>query len=110
PQNQPIFSVIREDEKVDAVISLLQEICGNLEDPATGIVVKVPVNQVVSLAPELGPDAAAGDQSRLPADGRTTVVSRVGPGMRHARPGADERTQGARQPSSEDETWRARTR
>jgi len=69
PQNQTIFSVIREDEKVDAVISLLQEICGNLEDPATGIVVTVPVNRVVGLAPELGHDAAAEDQSRLPADG-----------------------------------------
>lgn len=54
PQNQTLFSVIREDDKVDAVIALLQEICGNLEDPATGIVVTVPVNRAVGLAPELG--------------------------------------------------------
>lgn len=54
PRNQTLFSVIREDEKVDAVIALLQEICGNLEDPATGIVVTVPVNRAVGLAPELG--------------------------------------------------------
>jgi nitrogen regulatory protein P-II 1 len=54
PQNQTIFSVIREDEKVDGVIALLQEICGDLENPATGIVFTIPVNRVVGLAPELG--------------------------------------------------------
>lgn len=54
PRNQTIFAVIREDAKVDAVIALLQEICGNLEDPATGIVFTVPVTRVVGLSPELG--------------------------------------------------------
>jgi nitrogen regulatory protein P-II 1 len=56
PQNQTIFSVIREDEKVDGVIALLREICGDLEDPATGIVFTIPINRVVGLAPELGDD------------------------------------------------------
>ncbi len=54
PQNQTIFSVIKEDEKVEMAIALLQEICGSLEDPATGIVFTVPVTRVVGLAPELG--------------------------------------------------------
>ena len=54
PQNQTIFSVIRDDGKVDQVIALLQEICGNLDDPATGIVFTIPVTRVVGLAPELG--------------------------------------------------------
>jgi nitrogen regulatory protein P-II 1 len=54
PRNHTIFSVIREPEKVDQVIDLLQEICGDLEDPATGIVFTVPVSRVVGLAPELG--------------------------------------------------------
>jgi len=54
PQNQTIFSVIREDAKVEGVIRLLQEICGDLEDPATGIVFTIPVTRVVGLAPELG--------------------------------------------------------
>ena len=54
PQNQTIFSVIREDDKVDAVIALLQEICGNLEAPATGIAFTVPVSRAVGLAPEFG--------------------------------------------------------
>jgi nitrogen regulatory protein P-II 1 len=68
PQNTTIFSVIREPEKVDRVIDLLREICGNLEDPATGIVFTTPVTRVVGLAPELGegsrdtPSHAAGGE------------------------------------------------
>lgn len=54
PQNQTVFSVIREQSKVDGAITLLQEICGNMNDPATGIVMTVPVSRVVGLAPELG--------------------------------------------------------
>jgi nitrogen regulatory protein P-II 1 len=60
PQNQTIFSVIREDEKVDQVISVLQEICGNFDDPATGIVFTVPIGRVIGLAPELEGDGEAG--------------------------------------------------
>jgi len=55
-QNYTIFSVIRDAGKVDEVIRLLQEICGNLEDPATGIVFTIPATRVVGLAPELGED------------------------------------------------------
>src|SRR5690625_7955472 len=36
PQNQTIFSVIKEDEKVDGAISLLQEICGRSEERRVG--------------------------------------------------------------------------
>lgn len=54
PKNQTIFSVIREDAKVEGALALLQEICGDLSDPATGIAFTVPVNRVVGLAPELG--------------------------------------------------------
>jgi nitrogen regulatory protein P-II 1 len=54
PQNQTIFSVIREEEKVDGVLQLLREICGDLESPATGIAFTIPVNRVVGLAPEFG--------------------------------------------------------
>ena len=53
PQNQTIFSVIR-DEKVDAVIALLQEICGDFDNGGTGIVMTVPLTRVVGLAKELG--------------------------------------------------------
>lgn len=55
PQNQTIFSVIKETEKVDGAVALLQAICGDMNDPATGIVFTIPVNRVVGLAPELGP-------------------------------------------------------
>lgn len=54
PQNQTIFSVIREDDKVEGVLKLLQEICGDLENPATGIAFTIPVTRVVGLAPEIG--------------------------------------------------------
>jgi nitrogen regulatory protein P-II 1 len=54
PQNQTIFSVIQEEEKVEGALALLQEICGDLNNPATGIAFTIPVNRVVGLAPELG--------------------------------------------------------
>ena len=54
PQNQTIFSVIDSDEKVEGAIALLQEICGDLDNPATGIVFTIPVTRVTGLAPELG--------------------------------------------------------
>jgi len=57
PQNRTIFSVIADD-KVDSAVALLQEVCGNLGDPATGIVFTIPVNRVVGLAPELGGEGA----------------------------------------------------
>ena len=52
PQNQTIFSVM-DDGKVEKALTLLQEICGNLDDPATGIAFTLPVGRVVGLAPEL---------------------------------------------------------
>ena len=54
PQNTTIFSVIDSEEKVEGAIALLQDICGDLGDPATGIVFTIPVNRVAGLAPELG--------------------------------------------------------
>lgn len=59
PQNQTIFSVIREQGKVDGALALLQQICGDLNDPATGIAFTLPVNRVVGLAPELDSGGAA---------------------------------------------------
>ncbi|MDQ3556765.1 MAG: hypothetical protein M3409_08305 [Gemmatimonadota bacterium] len=54
PRNQTLFSVIEEEEKIDRAIALLRDVCGNLDDPATGIVFTLPVDRVVGLAPELG--------------------------------------------------------
>lgn len=53
PRNQTLFSVM-EDDKVEPVIALIQEVCGNLEGEATGIVFTVPVSRVVGLAREIG--------------------------------------------------------
>lgn len=52
PSNQTLFSVVADD-KVDAAIALMQEVCGNLETPGAGIVFTVPVSRVVGLATEL---------------------------------------------------------
>src|SRR5512147_2730576 len=52
PSNQTVLSVI-EDEKVEAAISLIQEVCGSLDSPGAGIVFTLPVSRVVGLAPEL---------------------------------------------------------
>lgn len=54
PQNQTLFSVIDQPEKVDQAIALLQDVCGRFDDPATGIAITLPVSRVVGLAPELG--------------------------------------------------------
>ncbi|MEJ2207008.1 MAG: hypothetical protein P8170_23230 [Gemmatimonadota bacterium] len=53
PQNRTIFSVVPQD-RLDDALAVLQEVCGNLASPATGIAVVVPVDRVVGLAPELG--------------------------------------------------------
>ncbi len=54
PQNQTLFSVIEEEEKVEAAIALIQDVCGDMARPATGIVFTVPVSRVIGVAPELG--------------------------------------------------------
>jgi nitrogen regulatory protein PII len=58
PQNRTIFSVVTDD-KLDPALALLQDVAGNLDDPATGIAFALPVTKVVGLAPELGEDAGA---------------------------------------------------
>ena len=52
PRNQTLFSVL-DDDKVDAALALLQEVCGDFSRPATGIVVTLPVNRVLGLKAEL---------------------------------------------------------
>lgn len=59
PQNRTIFSVMDDPEKVESALHLIQEVCGSLDDPATGIVFTLPVDRVVGLAPELGESGPA---------------------------------------------------
>lgn len=53
PQNRTIFSVVPES-LVDPALALLQEVCGALTSPATGIAFVLPVDRVVGLAREMG--------------------------------------------------------
>ena len=51
------FAWVMVDEYQDvsrSMAMLLQEICGDLSSPATGIVFTIPVSRVTGLAPELG--------------------------------------------------------
>ena len=50
--NRTLFCVA-DDEKVEAAIGVIQEICGNLDEPGRGIVFTLPVGRVVGLSPEL---------------------------------------------------------
>lgn len=56
PQNQTLFSVIEDPERVDRAVEVIESICGRFASPATGIVFTVPVHRVVGLAPGLGGD------------------------------------------------------
>jgi hypothetical protein len=53
-----IFSVI-PSAIVDSAHALLQDVCGALDAPATGIALVLPVDRVVGLAPELGESASS---------------------------------------------------
>ncbi len=52
PSNQTLFSVLH-DEKVEAAIALIQEVCGIAKSPGAGIVFTMPVSRVEGLASEL---------------------------------------------------------
>lgn len=55
-QNYTIFSVIDDDAKVDAAFALIQDVCGSLTEPGTGIVFALPISRAEGVAPELGED------------------------------------------------------
>jgi nitrogen regulatory protein P-II 1 len=52
PHNKMIFSVIKDD-KVKPAIRLLKKILGNLNEPGTGIVFTLPIDNVEGLKPEM---------------------------------------------------------
>ena len=55
-QNYTIFSVIDDDEKVAAAFAVIQDVCGSMAEPGTGIVFALPVSRAEGVAPELGED------------------------------------------------------
>ena len=44
PYNKTIFSVITQEKKIPELERLLDEICGNLDNPGTGILFTMPVD------------------------------------------------------------------
>ena len=58
PENSTVFSVIGQD-KLDAALAVVREVCGGLKQPGTGIVFTVPVSHAMGLAARLeGPHDA----------------------------------------------------
>jgi nitrogen regulatory protein PII len=51
--NKTILSVIREKEKVEAALDMIEEVCGKLDRAGVGIAFVLPVEEVRGLMPEL---------------------------------------------------------
>lgn len=49
PYNRTIFSVIRSQEKLDEIVKVIHDICGDLSEPNTGILFTIPVDRVIGL-------------------------------------------------------------
>ena len=52
PYNKTIFSVVRDESLIPRLHNLLNEICGNLKNPGTGILFTLPVDWAVGLVEE----------------------------------------------------------
>ena len=50
PYNKTIFSVVRDESLIPGLHRLLNEICGNLDNPGTGILFTLPVDWAAGLA------------------------------------------------------------
>ena len=48
PGNKTIFTII-QDEKVDQVVKGIEQICGCLDDPGSGILITLPVSNAIGL-------------------------------------------------------------
>jgi len=57
PQNVTLMSVIESAETLEKAVALVKQICGDLNQPSTGILFTMPVDRVEGLAPELYDDA-----------------------------------------------------
>ena len=52
PENKTILVVVKE-EIVDKMGDVVQDVCGNFENPGSGIMVSVPLDKVLGLKPVL---------------------------------------------------------
>ncbi|HET7458240.1 MAG TPA: P-II family nitrogen regulator [Gemmatimonadaceae bacterium] len=51
-ENRTIFCVV-SDDRAEAAMAMIQEVCGDLAAPGAGIAFTVPIGRVVGLSPEL---------------------------------------------------------
>ncbi len=52
PYNKTIFSVVDEDEKIKKVEEMIEQICGDLSSPGTGVFFTLPVDYIKGLIKE----------------------------------------------------------
>ena len=53
PYNKTIFSVVRDESVIPRLHAILDEICGDLTGPGTGILFSIPVDWAVGLVEDL---------------------------------------------------------
>lgn len=51
--NRTVFSVIKDEETLDRAMAVIEEVVGDMEGSATGIMFAVPVTRVKGLAPKM---------------------------------------------------------
>ena len=51
--NRTVFSVVDSEEKRKEVVAAIEKLCGDLQNPSTGIVFAIPVSFAKGLKPEL---------------------------------------------------------
>jgi nitrogen regulatory protein P-II 1 len=52
PYNKTIFSVVKNEQNISKLEKLLDDICGNLDNPGTGILFTIPVDYARGLVKE----------------------------------------------------------
>ncbi len=81
PYNHTILAVVRDERAVGTLRKLLDEICGGLDNPGTGILFSVPVDWAVGLLEEQMQLSDLFDERAveldLPKGGKEVVISRL---------------------------------
>lgn len=70
PYNKTILSVVRDESAIVRLTQIINEVCGGLHNPGTGILFTVPVDFAVGLVEqEPEPEAVDDDQRPVPQGG-----------------------------------------